>query len=824
MLLGIDPHELSNKPTRYLGQEGELDQQGKVKRFIYVELNDVIESSGLHILIDKDNVARKATKERITAGFNKLGFSVVPSDASEDSIYGWVQLYGNNPSNLPDSPAFYTSSVPGVLTNVRTPGEYQILNLSRVDDETANLSFLSPLLVTSSSGGGEGGGGSVSVASETISGTVTLAREQDVDERETDLSRVPVVGRIITLVRRLISSETRSIPEAEDSHVGRPLVATRSSRPWGAWQRLGTDGYDDLSITEPKLAQAVQDKLNTTSSGTAAGTPPREITATSPGVYALTDAENIIQVEINNGTDRPFGRQIIRSELSSTAKPFLFDSRLPSATDTDNYNVLGGFDASISGNNLTISLSRFVPGLSIDKVFGLVSGTQGQRGPQGTKGDKGDQGDRGATGAQGDRGPQGIQGIQGPAGASFSLTSTQLLGLLQFDVVPGVVIGYSLTGQPTDWLTDWRVWVSGGDSVGDIWMSMSIEGLSTLAAPAPSAPGASLARHKLSATNIYNFTFANPNRQTLLDGRTLRRQGRDIEVDLTFYDAASGGNTIDIITLSVDWLPSSSSGGERPLSLAQQTGLTHVNVIPSIIQYSDKTDLKTKLKQVWTASINDRAEITSAVYLQANLATPSRVISQHARSLLATGTNDITFDIRTLADRVIDPAVNDIADDGETLHVDFFWYAESTGGVPVSRQRYVIPVLDNSSAGFNPKLVFSGNINVSNANAFDPGFDWPDDSQYLLIAMNPFLGSGEEDARIVPNPRFSDALGSTTPVVASAVGDDLSTADNTSIDLGVWTSRTNIGTLSLGRTSTNRANISWTNSSNDPQPLVVMKL
>ena len=137
-----------------------------------------------------------------------------------------------------------------------------------------------------------------------------------------------------------------------------------------------------------------------------------------------------------------------------------------------------------------------------------------------------------------------------------ALSTTQLLGLLQFDVVPGTVVGYAVAGQSTDWLTDWRIWVSGGDSVGNVWMSMAIEGLGTLAAPPPATPGASLARHKLSATNIYNYTFSNANRTTLVDGRAIRRQGRDIEIDISFHDAASGGTLIDIVTLSVDWLPS----------------------------------------------------------------------------------------------------------------------------------------------------------------------------------------------------------------------------------------------------------------------------
>lgn len=155
------------------------------------------------------------------------------------------------------------------------------------------------------------------------------------------------------------------------------------------------------------------------------------------------------------------------------------------------------------------------------------------------------------------------------------LTQAQLVDLLQFDVVPGVIVGQSTDGQAADWLTDWRVWVSGGDTVGDVWMEMLLEGLSTLAAPAPSTPGASLNRHKLSATNIYNFTLSNTNRANLISGRSGRRQGRDIEVDLRFYDAASGGNLIDVKTVAVDWLPAPaapSGGGGKPTFIKAYTG------------------------------------------------------------------------------------------------------------------------------------------------------------------------------------------------------------------------------------------------------------
>ena len=109
----------------------------------------------------------------------------------------------------------------------------------------------------------------VKAATTTIRGTVLIARNIDVDASETDLSRVPDVSKAIRLIRRILAADVRSIPEAEASHVGRPLVATSSRRPWGSWARLGTDGYDDNSVTEPKLSAEVRTKLN---AATEAGT------------------------------------------------------------------------------------------------------------------------------------------------------------------------------------------------------------------------------------------------------------------------------------------------------------------------------------------------------------------------------------------------------------------------------------------------------------------------------------------------------------------------------------------------------------------------
>lgn len=102
----------------------------------------------------------------------------------------------------------------------------------------------------------------VPVASESVSGTVTLARAEDVADTETDLTRVPVVSRVISLVRRLIGENVRSIPEATSSHIGRPLVATRDSSPWVSYEKLSKDAYSDNSIFEGHLNASVRAKIN----------------------------------------------------------------------------------------------------------------------------------------------------------------------------------------------------------------------------------------------------------------------------------------------------------------------------------------------------------------------------------------------------------------------------------------------------------------------------------------------------------------------------------------------------------------------------------
>lgn len=145
-------------------------------------------------------------------------------------------------------------------------------------------------------------------------------------------------------------------------------------------------------------------------------------------------------------------------------------------------------------------------------------------------------------------------------GKQATLTVAQRLGFLQFDTVPATVIGYTAADMPIDW----RIWVSGGDTVGDVWMEALLEGQAMFAASQSPPPGTARTRHKLAAGNIYNYTLQTAQRDNLVSGRTARRQGRDIEVDLRFYDAATGGNLIDVVTIAVDWLPKPSATAPSP--------------------------------------------------------------------------------------------------------------------------------------------------------------------------------------------------------------------------------------------------------------------
>ena len=135
-------------------------------------------------------------------------------------------------------------------------------------------------------------------------------------------------------------------------------------------------------------------------------------------------------------------------------------------------------------------------------------------------------------------------------GKQDELTHAQQLDLLQFDVTPKTIVGYTAD----DVTLDWRIIVKTYPGIPDTWFTVTLNGGSTLAAPAPTTPGADLGRHKLSAAEVYQFTLATGTRDTMVSQRTAQRQGRDIVVSITFYDAISGGNIVDARTLTVDWL------------------------------------------------------------------------------------------------------------------------------------------------------------------------------------------------------------------------------------------------------------------------------
>ena len=149
------------------------------------------------------------------------------------------------------------------------------------------------------------------------------------------------------------------------------------------------------------------------------------------------------------------------------------------------------------------------------------------------------------------------------SGKQDTLTHTQLIDLLHFAVTPQIVQGYG-TPQVTnadEVPLDWYITVNGASTLPDTWMAINLNSAATLAAPPPSTPGANLHRHKLSATNIYQFTLGIRTRSTIIEGRTSQRQGLDIQVDLLFYDADRGGNEVDRKTLTVDWVAKPSADG-----------------------------------------------------------------------------------------------------------------------------------------------------------------------------------------------------------------------------------------------------------------------
>ena len=130
----------------------------------------------------------------------------------------------------------------------------------------------------------------------------------------------------------------------------------------------------------------------------------------------------------------------------------------------------------------------------------------------------------------------------------------------------------------------------------------------------------------------------------------------------------------------------------RPLTLAQQTGLTHANILPNILSYSGAADLATKLRRTFQVSINDRAEITSPVYLQVDLSTNGRALARHNRALLGAAVNDVSVGSTAgISAGIAASAAADLIAGGE-LRIDLVWFSADANDAQVSRQRYLIPV------------------------------------------------------------------------------------------------------------------------------------
>ena len=183
-----------------------------------------------------------------------------------------------------------------------------------------------------------------------------------------------------------------------------------------------------------------------------------------------------------------------------------------------------------------------------------------------------------------------------------------------------------------------------------------------------------------------------------------------VELATTAEMNAGTANKIPDAAKVKAYVDSQTSTG-RPLTLAQQTGLTHANITPNIIQYNGAADLASKIRSSFLVSINDRAEITSNVWLNAILSTNARSLAQHARAALAASTNDVTINASSIAQSAANSAAADIIGGGQ-LRVDLVWYSAASGGAPVARQRYVIPVIpQGASLGWTQ--VFNGNVTIS---------------------------------------------------------------------------------------------------------------
>ena len=99
-------------------------------------------------------------------------------------------------------------------------------------------------------------------ASTVTFGIVRLARNEDVDSSETDLSRVPTVSAAIRLVRRLLAA-IRQVPSAPgtDAGIGRVLTVTGRGDTSYGWRDPAGGGLDQAAVDGRVEALVTDDRI-----------------------------------------------------------------------------------------------------------------------------------------------------------------------------------------------------------------------------------------------------------------------------------------------------------------------------------------------------------------------------------------------------------------------------------------------------------------------------------------------------------------------------------------------------------------------------------
>ena len=210
-------------------------------------------------------------------------------------------------------------------------------------------------------------------ATESVRGTVLLARSEDVANSETDLTRVPTVARAITLIRRLIDELVRSIPTPERSHFGQPFVANRTTNPYGRYQQLGTEGYGDGSITRAKLDSALQGQID--GSGGDGGTSqpyvlPAAAAGVRGGVQAITN--EIIDADTSTGI---FGWAIshVKRVVTAVVPSWAREANPPlQRSDLPPFATILAVPSGIPGNDFPTPFEIFFSERLTDKTISAI--------------------------------------------------------------------------------------------------------------------------------------------------------------------------------------------------------------------------------------------------------------------------------------------------------------------------------------------------------------------------------------------------------------------------------------------------------------------